>query len=731
MEILAPAGDIHMLNAAVFAGANAVYFGLEQFNARQSANNFTPYALKETVAFCRARNVRCYVALNIILYQNEISDVVDLICQIANSGAHAVIVQDLACAFLVKQIAPNLPLHASTQMSVHSCCGANRLKELGFSRVILSRELSFNQIKHITQNCNIETEVFVHGALCMSVSGQCYMSAFFGGRSGNRGNCAGPCRLPFHSDCEQLKADDNYHLSLKDMSHIDMLCELDSIGVKSAKIEGRLKTPEYAAASVNACIMSLNNKDYDRNLLQDVFSRSGFTDAYIKDNLSDEMFGVRTQKDTVAAKKALPKMRELYRREYSGVSISMKWVASSDGATLYVSDEYGNTAISKSDDACEKANSNRSDSIKASLIKTGGTPFFVKEPIIIEGGDYFLPSSQINLMRKQALIDLLSLRSTVKEYDISDKNLQLVKNLNKEQLMPKSLSNSDVNTEQKKLFVMLENILQIPDLWLEDCNSLPQAIILPIEQYKNVPENLKSITWLSLPRFFSSTTNEDSTLNLVNESKSVVQGNSFAGYFVQNLAHIQMCKTSNMIGGFGLNVTNAFSAAMYAAMGVNIITLSVEVSTANMPHCRPTKQLVNYAKHTAQNCNNIQAESTAPQLNSLQLAAVVYGHMPLMITKACPLHNIQSCAACNKSGKLTDRKGEVLHVSCTGSAKSGYRTIYNAVPICMSDKQHTMPVENLIAMFNTEDKNEVLNIVQTIVNKQLIDDRYTRGLYFK
>ncbi len=171
MEILAPAGNIHMLNASVFSGANAVYFGLEQFNARKNADNFTPYALEKTVAFCHARNVKCYVALNILIYPNEIAQVVNLINQIAKSGADAVIVQDLACAFLVKKIAPGLPLHASTQMSIHSVCGAEKLQQLGFSRVILSRELSLEQIRHITQNSNIETEVFVHGALCMSVSG--------------------------------------------------------------------------------------------------------------------------------------------------------------------------------------------------------------------------------------------------------------------------------------------------------------------------------------------------------------------------------------------------------------------------------------------------------------------------------------------------------------------------------------------------------------------------------
>lgn len=254
-EILAPAGNADMLCAAVFAGADAVYLGLQNFNARRTAGNFTTEGLRQAVAFCHARDVRVYVTLNTTLYPGELTALAEAVAGIAAAGADAVITQDLAVAALVRRMAPGLALHGSTQMSVQSLDGARRLAALGFTRVILARELTLSEIAGITAGCGIETETFVHGALCMSVSGQCYMSAFLGGRSGNRGGCAGPCRLPFDASGTPGPAA-GHHLSLKDMSVIGHLPQLSAAGVASVKIEGRLRPPEYVAAAVNACLLA-------------------------------------------------------------------------------------------------------------------------------------------------------------------------------------------------------------------------------------------------------------------------------------------------------------------------------------------------------------------------------------------------------------------------------------------------------------------------------------------
>ncbi len=244
IEILAPVGNEEMLRAAVFSGADAVYLGFSGFNARTSADNFNADTLKDAVSFCHARGVAVHVALNTTVYGGELPALEQAIRAVAASGADAVICQDLAVATLIDKIAPQLPRHGSTQMSVHSLQGALELKELGFTRVVLARELSMPEVEHITKHCGIETECFVHGALCMSVSGQCYMSAFLGGRSGNRGSCAGPCRLPFEANAlPEGKPGRLHHLSLKDNSVIDKLDKLQALGVASAKIEGRLRTP--------------------------------------------------------------------------------------------------------------------------------------------------------------------------------------------------------------------------------------------------------------------------------------------------------------------------------------------------------------------------------------------------------------------------------------------------------------------------------------------------------
>lgn len=283
LEILAPAGNREMLGAAVFSGADAVYLGLTGFNARRTAGNFTPDELKEAVSFCHARGVKVHVTLNTLVYDRELPGLADAVRAVAEAGADAVISDDLAAAQMVKTIAPTLHLHGSTQMSIHTPEGARELAALGYDRVILARELSLEEIRAVCAASPIEVEVFVHGALCMSVSGQCMMSAFLGGRSGNRGACAGPCRLPFDASAGLRPGQPGKacHLSLKDMDYIPHIRELMDAGVVSAKIEGRLRTPEYAAAAVAACRAVREGQPYDEKLVRDIFSRSGFTDGYL------------------------------------------------------------------------------------------------------------------------------------------------------------------------------------------------------------------------------------------------------------------------------------------------------------------------------------------------------------------------------------------------------------------------------------------------------------------
>ena len=344
-EILAPAGSFEAVEAAVRCGADAVYLGAKQFSARASAQNFEPDELVKTIAFCHDRDVKLHLAVNTAVYDRELDSASRLIEFAAREGVDALIVSDLGVLSLAKKICPSLPLHASTQMGIASPSGAKAALELGFSRAVLARELSREEILEIAKENIIETEVFIHGALCMSVSGQCFLSSIIGKRSGNRGRCAQPCRLECGIDSPK-----GYALSLKDLSLCSELSELASFGVTSFKIEGRMKRPEYVAAAVSLARAALLGKD-DKELFElsrDIFSRSGFTDGYYKSQINKSMFGIRSGEDAFKAQSAMPRLHELYRREKQRVPIHAEIeICENKPIKLALSDEKGNVAVAK------------------------------------------------------------------------------------------------------------------------------------------------------------------------------------------------------------------------------------------------------------------------------------------------------------------------------------------------------------------------------------------------
>lgn len=280
IEILAPAGSVESLTAAVRCGANAVYLGTKNFNARRNADNFDGSALKSAVEYCHQRNVKVYLTANTLVADDEMSSAYNTIKTALEYGVDAFIVQDLGVAKMIRQCFPSARLHASTQCSVNTPDGVNALKELGFKRIVVPREMSLDEIKEIREKTDVELEMFVHGALCMCVSGQCYMSAMLGGRSGNRGLCAQPCRLSFSADNSG-----SFDLSLKDLSLIDKIKEIESAGIISLKIEGRMKSILYVATVVNAYRMALDGCDMElvMNELNRISHRP-YTTGFMLDN---------------------------------------------------------------------------------------------------------------------------------------------------------------------------------------------------------------------------------------------------------------------------------------------------------------------------------------------------------------------------------------------------------------------------------------------------------------
>ena len=685
IEILAPVGNEEMLRAAVFSGADAVYLGFSGFNARTSANNFDADTLKDAVRFCHARGVAVHVALNTTVYGGELPALEAAIRAVAASGADAVICQDLAVATLIGRIAPQLPRHGSTQMSVHSLQGALELKELGFTRVVLARELSLPEVEHITKHCGIETECFVHGALCMCVSGQCYMSAFLGGRSGNRGSCAGPCRLPFEANAlPEGKPGRLHHLSLKDNSVIDKLDQLQALGVASAKIEGRLRTPEYVAAAVSACLAGREGRAYDRDLLKNAFSRSGFTSGYLDGKIDGTMFGVRSEADAEQTKKTLPMLRELYRRERSRVPVKMKLEIEEGGEKLTVIDADGNKAFAYGDAEPQPARTDPTESLHRSLAKTGGTPFAASAGDItveMDGGPWFVPGSAVNELRREALDALLKKREVLRPWPTTDEHVPA--------LPLRTLPS------RRTLRARFENWEQVPERALDGIEYL----ILPIAQADRVPREWRAKTLLELPRVMFGRLEEDTARRI-----AATQDAGFAGYEVSNIAHLRLCRGLPMSGSFGLNITNQLAAQFYADNGLGSMLILPEVKDSDISTIAPT--------HDGR---------------PVPTGVLVYGHMPLMVTRACPLQNIHDCAHCDKTGVLTDRKAKKFPVRCG----LGVRTIYNPVPIYMGDKPGALTVDYGVAYFTLESREEAAQILDMIRTHAPFEGDFTRRLYFK
>ena len=374
-EILAPVGANEQLKAAVRCGADAVYLGTSDFNARRNADNFSVVDLKEAIKYCRLRGVKVYVTLNTVIFDKELEKLCKTVTDIAQSGADAIIVQDFATVKIVKEICPEMPVHASTQMAVHNISGAKLLENAGFSRIVLARELSFDEIKTIRNAVSTELEVFVHGAHCMSTSGNCYLSAMLGERSGNRGLCAQGCRLNWKNASGR-----EYALSLRDMSYLDHIKDLMDIGINSFKIEGRMKRPEYVAAAVTSLKNAINGNFYDKETLRSVFSRSGFTDGYLTGKRDVTMFGYRNKEDVTSASSVLKNLEALYKTDIRPNPVQGELVLVKNEPSKLTFSSQGKIITTRGDIPEEPRTAPLSEEIAfRNISKLGDTSLFLKE----------------------------------------------------------------------------------------------------------------------------------------------------------------------------------------------------------------------------------------------------------------------------------------------------------------------------------------------------------------
>ena len=538
IEILAPAGAREQLEAAVRAGCDAVYLGYGNFNARRNAKNFTFLELKEAVEYCHVHNVKVHATINTLVMDNEMVSAYNTIKEVTDAGVDAVIVQDLGVAKIIKECFPSLEMHASTQLTAHNLSGVKELEFLGFSRVVLSRELSFDEIKYICENAKAEIEVFVHGALCMCFSGGCYLSSILGQRSGNRGLCAQPCRLDFKVNNRE------YALSLKDMCHIPYINKLKEIGVASLKIEGRMKRPEYVYSAVTACRDALSGKKPDIENLKRVFSRSGFTDGYLINKRNLEMFGYRRKEDVVASEGVLKDIAQKYKNEVQDVPIFIE-------ASLY-KDEKARVKISDGVNTVEVWGDipqnaiNRpteSEDIKKQLSKTGGTPYYIKKIEVSVDAGLSYPISSLNALRRQALEML-----TKKRTEFSGREI-------------KELKTEKENNPRKNTIV-----LRVSDIKQLDGIKDDVAVIIPIDR---INENILSR--------FSLVIGELPSI-IFDEGK--IKMPPVKHLYCDNVGAVNIAKKYNLtvIGGWGLNILNSQSVFKLKEMGASACTLSFEAS---------------------------------------------------------------------------------------------------------------------------------------------------------
>ncbi len=675
-EILSPVGSWEMLEAAVKSGADAVYLGAKDFSARRNAQNFTKEELKSAVEYCHIRGVKVYLTLNILIKDSELEDAFELAKYAYNIGIDGIIVQDLGFSQILHKYLPNLSLHASTQMSVHSISALPLLKKLGFTQVVVAREMSLEELKEFCKEAkkyNITVEVFVHGALCMSVSGQCLLSAFLGSRSGNRGLCAGPCRLPF-----KVHGGTGYDLSLKDLSLLDYISELYEIGVRSFKIEGRMKRPEYVAAATYACRQALDNGKVEAELsttLQNVFSRSGFTSGYYNNELGKRMFGIRTKEDVVSADKAFPLLHELYRKERKSVAVTLNAeVANNKPISLTVCDgENTVTAFGNLPQEAKNKAVTKEDIIK-NITKLGSTPYYYTECNVTLDDGLFVSAGELNGLRRNAC-ELLDIKRSKVNHLSVDANFSFERD------------NCNIN-KVPKIYIRLENQEQLP----KDLSGI-SAVIVPLEKDFELSDNVENI--VEIPRGIISEKAIEKRLQIYKEK-------GFKTALCGNIAAVEVAKKTGfkIMADTGLNIFNSYSLKTAKENGVSAAVVSSELLLEDI--------------------NALDS--------SLPKGIISYGNIPLMLFKNCPIKNGKNCDDCKQNGYVTDRLGIEFPIRC----RMGYSELLNSVPLWLADKQNLLSsVDFQILYFTKETQQKVMEVILDYKNGKSADCKYTRGLYFR
>ena len=689
LELLAPAGSMEALRAAVQNGANAVYLGCGTFNARQGAKNFTPQTLTEAVKYCHVRGVAVHLTLNTLVSDKETPELIELIRHAALSAVDAFIVQDLGVIQLCRQIAPHIPLHGSTQMTVHSLPGVLLCAAWGLQRVVLSRELSREEIRYICQNSPIEIEVFAHGALCMCYSGQCYLSAAIGGRSGNRGRCAQPCRQSYGYG----RWENRYPLSLKDNCLVPYLQALEEMGVASVKLEGRMKRPEYVATVTRVYRQAMDSGNVTRPMmtaLHTAFNRQGFTDGYYTGRLGRAMFGIREERSEDPG--WLKEARQSYEAAENGlVPVVFQASVTLNGSSITVTDPEGRSCtVAGPVPEAARNQDLTAEALQQRLSKTGGTPYLCAGVTVNVEPGLMLSAAAINAMRRDVLNQLTALRARREQPQLS---------------RPKRIAHFAGNRHHPDLTVQVTAREQITGRLLK---MAPAVLYIPMHLLLEDPEWCRELAKRArvcavLPRIV-----HDGEMAKLRQGLSALRGLGVGEALVGNLGLLLPVRECGLDvrGDFGLNLYN--SGAVNAAR-------ELELSSATLSF-----------------------EMTLPQIRDVSKAVpceiLSYGRLPLMVTENCLIQGRTGECTCHLSGaKLIDKTGAEFPVIKDGNTCRS--VLLNGKKLNLLDRQEDLSRLGLWATrlyFTTENPKEVDQVLSSHRNPVPFDPgACTRGLYLR
>ncbi len=690
LELLAPAGSMEAVQAAVQNGADAVYLGYGNFNARRNAKNFREEELAAAVSYCHLRGCKVYLTLNTLLTDRELPAAARTAAHANAIGVDAVLVQDLGVLRMLRQTVPDLPVHASTQMTVHSVDGAKQCADLGMTRVVLSRELSRDQIAYICQNAPIEIEIFAHGALCMCYSGQCFFSSVLGGRSGNRGMCAQPCRLKYGWNSRA----DEYPLSLKDLSLAGHLKEVEELGVRCVKLEGRMKRPEYVAIVTGVYARAIREgrepTAEERSALEKAFSRQGFTDGYFQGEKGPTMFGTHQEEK---------EPRELFaqaRASYTGGENRKEPVRlyalmeSGRPAQVAAEDREGRIARVQGPEPEPARNVPLTrEKVEGQLSRTGGTPYVCEWAAAKVEEGLSLPLSVLNGLRRQAL-EALSVQRMAPPERRQEEFHPGVRYENRRDPPVFTVSVRDAGQLSRELLALHPALVYLP---AEEGKAHPEAV----ERCQKAGVPVAAL----LPRICA----DGETLAL-EEALGVLRGLGVEEVLAGTLgvARRAFGLGFRVRGDFGLGVYNSQTLKEIKRFGFCSATASFELKLA---------QLRDLSK-------------------CLPVEAIVYGRLPLMITEHCIVHNHSGQHTCGSVNQLVDRKGERFPVVKAWGCRN---EILNSKKLFLADKWAEWQRVGLWAarlMFTTESPPECVRTLERYMGRgDFQPNAYTRGLYYR